>query len=137
MRRNTVRALTAVFVAIVLSACCATEGCPWHTVDRKSLDTFAGTDTYTAELCMDGKCYTREITSDSSLATVGFGRPGDIWPADKNAGPIVLTVTTSDRTLTAEGANIEFDTKRPNGRACSPTCQVAMLTIVDGTIVNA
>ncbi len=129
--------LTAVFVAIVLSACCAGDGCPRHAIDRESLDAFAGTDTYTAELCADEECYTQEITSDSSLATVGFARPGDIWPADKNAGPIVLTVTTSDRTLTAEGANIEFDTKRPNGRRCGPECEVAELKIVDSVIVNA
>ena len=53
-----------------------------------------------------------------SLAFPGF------WPED-----VTVTVTSGPQAVT-EAAHLKYETSRPNGRCCPPTCHTASINIV-------
>jgi hypothetical protein len=123
----------AGLMAVVLSACgCSTVGCGDDIrIDAKTLAQWAGSDSFTVEVCVNGECDTPlEVSHTSSLHSLGFPIGADVTGEVE----VDVTVSAGPEVKHASGA-VELYSYRPNGRFCSPSCSGADITI-DGNSVR-
>lgn len=127
-------------MAVILAACgCTDVGCASGVaVSLASLVDWAGTESFTVELCLVDHCESQTIDPERAeqLRSNNQGNVFFEFPNEADTGLVSVSVTTDSGFLQAESSDIDFNSDRPNGAFCEPVCYYASVEVEGGQLVN-